>query len=882
MKAMLIQAALGAVVVAASAACTEFAELPPGQCGNGVVDLGEECDRPDGVGCGAVGTAAACRLTCDVAAAVACPDAYVCGGDGVCRQPSGQLVLSSSAASEGFAFGIGEVDGDGRPDLYDLGFDRLLVRRGDGAGGFSEGAAHPTRPSFGLPALGDLNDDGRHDMVSPAGLGLQTLLTDGAGGLDPYVYFSLELQDLPVLPIGIKFDQNRNVFDELILVVDGKVSNPSVPLAELLVPGLVPGAVPELTVPRAFLDRGRGGTIDLREEFVLAQLGDATIRVIGADAAARPILRGAVTLPGNATVSGRVELGFFDADDCYDLIAVATAVGPMGDVPGLVFASGVPSGLGCTGTFATPDFLPNPEASLLALADFNQDGISDPVGTNGVFMSCIEPACACPGLDTSCQQVGAVTFTGWTAATVGDVNRDGCLDLVAADAGVNRLDVRLGSCGQSFNQFTVPTQAPVRRLLVGDFDGDRIDDAALLQDRLDPLARPVAELAISYGRVDGGMTSPVALASFAEIESISQARILTGADTSDAIDDLLLVGSRCADDGCQSVVRGLAILTGASSRSMSSPLVLAPDIEINADEPVAALIGQFDDGPGGDVLALTIPDRSQATGEPTTVPYRLWSLAGDGRGNLTEAARLEVTTTQFAPLDARFAVAELDGDGGSEVVGIDTRSITGGSGGLSSLVRIDPSGDVITASLEPLTTATTPAADALLAPSRIAAPDLDGDGRSELLVTFAGLGRAMVGTGGGVLAILRAGATGAVTVEVLDRDDDGHACSAAVALQLDLDPELEVLATCSQFGAEGFVPVWRTFQRGGDGRYAATEDVRRDGDILGTLQLEVADLDGDGLDDVVAFEVLVDEELYLRVYRQAPAFVADQVAGGGR
>ena len=117
---------------------------------------------------------------------------------------------------------------------------------------------------------------------------------------------------------------------------------------------------------------------------------------------------------------------------------------------------------------------------------------------------------------------------------------------------------------------------------------------------------------------------------------------------------------------------------------------------------------------------------------------------------------------------------------------------------------------------------------------------------------------------------------------MLDRDDDGHACSAAVALQLDLDPELEVLATCSQFGAEGFVPVWRTFQRGGDGRYAATEDVRRDGDILGTLQLEVADLDGDGLDDVVAFEVLVDEELYLRVYRQAPAFVADQVAGGGR
>lgn len=115
-------AGLVAVAVSGTLSCAEFGNVDLGVCGNRILEpvLGEDCDGSainfgEGLTCGAPGSPAACRLTCDPSIdSPLCPPGWGCGTDGICRRPNAEFEL---VTLPGLARAIGDLDGDGRDDV---------------------------------------------------------------------------------------------------------------------------------------------------------------------------------------------------------------------------------------------------------------------------------------------------------------------------------------------------------------------------------------------------------------------------------------------------------------------------------------------------------------------------------------------------------------------------------------------------------------------------------------------------------------------------------------------------------------------------------------------------------------------------------------------
>jgi FG-GAP-like repeat len=84
---------------------------------------------------------------------------------------------------------IGDVNGDGRPDLIATHHDqsRLTVMLGDGVGNFREIAASPMDVGHNVSRieLADVNRDRRSDVIAAGGDGVRVMLGDGTGNFTP-------------------------------------------------------------------------------------------------------------------------------------------------------------------------------------------------------------------------------------------------------------------------------------------------------------------------------------------------------------------------------------------------------------------------------------------------------------------------------------------------------------------------------------------------------------------------------------------------------------------------------------------------------------------------------------------------------------------------
>ncbi len=95
------------------AGCEDLSTLKADECGNGIIEAGEDCD---GVGLEDSACNALCRLECT--AEGACPSGYGCGADGLCRQPSGQFEAFGPALGlSAERLSLADFDGDGQADL---------------------------------------------------------------------------------------------------------------------------------------------------------------------------------------------------------------------------------------------------------------------------------------------------------------------------------------------------------------------------------------------------------------------------------------------------------------------------------------------------------------------------------------------------------------------------------------------------------------------------------------------------------------------------------------------------------------------------------------------------------------------------------------------
>ena len=301
----------------------------------------------------------------------------------------------------------------------------------------------------------------------------------------------------------------------------------------------------------------------------------------------------------------------------------------------------------------------------------------------------------------------------------GDLNEDGSLDLVVLNSKDASASVLLARGGKLENVARLPVGPAPRGARLADLDGDGHLDLLLLT--VDAAGGRIVRL---FGDGSGALT-----------RRPEAGDIPAGAAPS----DLLFLGERLfVIDGERDEAR---VFTPKGKLAWSGPLPSGP-------RSIEAI--DFD-GDGNEELAIALGGSGRRG-----VLIAEWT--GD---RLTERTLIPVPG---APLD--LAVADLDGDGVVDLALLSLAAPDAKQGGVQPLF-LDGRGGAVAGKAEPVS----------LAPRQLAAADLDGDGRAELLVAaqfahvidlFTCEGRRLVrrdGIGVGV---------GPMAVTVIDADGDGR------------------------------------------------------------------------------------------------------------
>jgi hypothetical protein len=653
----------------ALASCADLHTLTRDQCGNGIIEAGEDCD---GVGIGQNTCNAECRLECDNGA---CPAGWGCGGDGLCRQPSGKFAAFGATLPLGAdKLTLADFDGQGRSDVLATLGTNFSVAYLDPTGL----ASKTTTVSFasatayqGAPAVGDVNGDGIADLAFDLRDGLSVMLGQPNRTLVADAYSgSLEqaIQAGDVL-ITANFDPSLTApGDEVLALRKGSLyllhtADPaSFPTGALL------ALMPEKPTPSANLPTGQlvvgevGTTVYSGLDVVIAFDGDPHVTVF------KPLLASQKTAGGPTEYTwntggaivppitiglqgGTVKGGAFIATSATPTQGVQTGVFIAG-----VDGTGAPAlyvswaqGTGFSSVLPAPTMLDGQAAVFtrldstgaadphlldapLAIADLNGDAYPDLVTPFGVYLSLCPSVTACDV--TTATPVG-VSYAlaaqpggaaGWTAAQVigsaggnGAQRTPGDVYLAGGDPGLTYLR---GSASPetifgAFATFLIPTQSPVTNLTVGDFDGDGVTDVAFSQ--VSSRSPTEGALQIAFGSAVGIPTAPVDLGDVGTVAQISAGVIAEGSALHGAVDDLMV--SSTTQGGASALFR----FDGSTDRQIQSPLRLFSPCDPTAagaallGTPLAAAIGSFDATSGQDVAVLY-----ETPG--TTPGYALWAL----------------------------------------------------------------------------------------------------------------------------------------------------------------------------------------------------------------------------------------------------------------
>jgi hypothetical protein len=779
--------ALGLAVICLG--CAEIATPGPELCGNNVVEpqVGEDCDLvvDDALGedlsCGpADGSAQQCRYVCDGAE---CPRSWACGDDGICRPASGMFEADEDpvAVVDAQEIALRDIQGDEEGELVVRLEGDLFVFVSDDVGYAEQHALSIPNPRGGL-AFADFDEDELADLVLPAA----SRALDATA--EPWVHaLRSDGERLVSVIVPQTYAQRR-----IVAVTGVPTAQPGVEVllrVLTLANGRLQASASEPTCarPTAGASLGLGGTgavpvpavgllfAELRPHAAVAVAGDRDVTLVevehtcgpnvceprsgagqepggrrgGQPCAVRLSATQVVRMPKAVADPGCLLLdtdGDGDADLVCHVEGGALAVAVADDA---AFADGQPAG----GLFADLDDLPGlqprecaPQRRILAARDLVGDSRDDLVTPHGVFEA----------LDGGFRRVFARTLgNGWGEAVVADFDRDGRLELVATvlqqDQGCapTRLQA-LEDTGGAYSEVPVRAVSSPQQLRTGDFDGDGIDDVAVIES-----APHSVRAAVLFGDTKEALEDKVSVGGFAQVSGLAVVRAREGTEINEErLSDLAIV----SEDG-----EFFTLVTGTTKRSLLSPLAFDG---VSGRAPIVTLAG-------------TLGPRAQPQGPPdvlTLAPDRGWLVRDDDVHHGDEPVVVPVDGLPLRIACSTWAVGPARVEGGSLIAGVD-----GHAPRLSAVEHdcdlVGPAPTLVVGRFEGtraapvLTTTAAAVAGNVRAPTRVEVFDFDGSGMPDVVVHFAGPG----------------------SLQWLVDPAPG----AAVGTMLPLLPELEVLAAAA-------------------------------------------------------------------------------------
>ncbi len=809
--------------VVALAACAELPVLAPDTCGNAVREGGEDCDLfaderlGQGLTCGNQ-----CRYTCTLAdPSQPCPRGWACGNDGTCRFGLGQYNLTTESplplATDTLL--LGDVDADGAVDVVGGSASRLQVRFSQPSGGLRESFEISTDIPVGSRALARVGGGQQLDVLSPTAQGVEVHLGEAARRLVPAGFAAVAPQDLiqspseqirwvALRPQGELLDAMLGLYVQAQTLKARVVSHLGRAAGDVLDLGPAPGALLSRYVP---VERAAGAG----QGVAVAVEGGDEVYVLGLQAAQVNLLD-TVSVAHLGTVQQGVRWSDLDGDGAPDLlIAVRRPAG----LSIWAVAWGQPDGSFARAEVRTPTSAlceaPGP-CWPLAVGDIDLDGRAEFVLPTGIWT--LSASTAVPRRIYSQLEPFAV-------AEILDINGDALPDVAATSdtRGVVRL---LLNAGGLFNASVIDARQVVDQLRAGDFDGDGVQDLALVQGVQSSVLGPrrsFSDVSVVFGARSGPASEPILMARMAPIEQVVVARLPSSTlQNSDLIADLF-VQVEDPDNGAR-----WGLLTGTGQRRLHAPITL-PDTGPSAI-PSTVLAADFDDA--RDLVAFTFQGVVDAVSRG---PFMYLLSETQGTYRFDDARRFSAEDSCLtSEMMGHGCLQAVSGRpfGRPGLVIVNRRADCPAPIQVPDLMLtlVSVQGDALQCEVLPM-----PSSQALTGEVRARLVDYDADGQTEVLALSTS-------TGSG--ATLLAWQSELESPDMLSPPDTVRAYDFA-PLNADGDPALEV-AVLGEAGVH--IADWI------DGRLVWPDrlSIAPAIEVFGpAARVQAADMDGDGLTDLV-------------------------------
>lgn len=662
-------AALVAGYALALVSCAELPSIESGECGNGIKDRGEDCDvfAANHLSvCRAPGTVGECHLDCTPdrdGDHPPCPQGWGCSIDRICRPPTGQFDARVELEhGSGYSLLAGDFDGDRRSDVVSIeptdtvGNTRLRIHFFDETAALAETRVFPK--TLLSPVVSDVSGDGRSDLIfSDSRLGLLLGRADRTLVPETFGSYRIPTAKSRLVAVSDRMIAGAPAIAVVTTLDDGPglyVLNSAGQGSLRLLSELAGGAEQLVGDPVAG-DVIEDPTSSPCSEVVLATRAEPGFRLVnlctrtdkGVLAWRAVAERRVIALEPIEEVTASPQLTDMNADGHLDVL-LGTRAGPYvayGDGSGLATATPLETGLPAELASEIGDPLP------LAAADFTGDGAVDFVFDDRVIVSRPSFSGGPPEYALGALNSGA----RWTEVRIADLNGNGHLDVIAASQELPIIDFFNGSGTDQLAHFRLSTSRPARQLVVGDFDGDLVDDLAFAEPS--PATLQPDSVMIAFGNPAGPPAAGIAVARVQNVEQLVDA-------ADNGVGSLFVVSTDSADGRRDGVV---TLLLGSGDRVPFAPYELtrfSTEGALRSSSALSLTAGAFSAAGARDALAFASPDLERT--------WELWSLPGVASSQSLIAERRPetfdetvlpaVANNQHLEVAISSAALDLDGD----------------------------------------------------------------------------------------------------------------------------------------------------------------------------------------------------------------------------